>query len=75
MGQIMRRFCLTTRIQAGSTFRKGQVSRLVRDTLRLVREQHQALGDGLRLLDDRILRLDAEMYEAGSPPLFPLIKR
>ena len=24
MGQIMRRFCLTTRIQAGSTFRKGQ---------------------------------------------------
>jgi len=23
MGQIMRRFCLTTRIQAGSTFRKG----------------------------------------------------
>jgi hypothetical protein len=26
MGQIMRRFCLTTRIQAGSTFRKGQVS-------------------------------------------------
>jgi hypothetical protein len=51
-----------------------EVLRLVRDQLRLVREGHQALGDAITVLDDRVLRHEAELYEAGCSPLFPLIK-
>ena len=71
MGQIMRRFCLTTRIQAGSTFRKGQVIEAAGATLLYL----PPYSPDLNPIEQAFSKLKAHLRKAAEQTIPGLCRR